>query len=158
MRMGNDREFERVRQGGTPRRVVIAAMLLLACAGCVNTTLLDPLPFFTTTPATLLTTDCGTKGDESALFLCTDINQTVGDPITLTYFVPGVGDTDITLLVYNTRGAVVRTLLRDTTPVHSNTVLWDLTEADGTPVPRGDYRVYFKAGTFTAVEGDVQIF
>jgi hypothetical protein len=161
--MSNDREFARERQGGTPRQGTLAAAVLLAAmvvvySGCVDSTLLDPLPFFETTPATLITTDCGSKGDETGLFICADVNQTLGDPVTLTYFIPGLGETEVTLLVYDTRGTIVRTLLRDTTSVHSAAIVWDLTDAGGAPVPRGDYRVYFKAGTFTAVEGDVQVF
>jgi hypothetical protein len=127
-------------------------------SGCVDTTLLDPLPLFTTTPATLLPTDCTTKGDETQLFLCADINGTVGDPIMFSYFIPGLDDVDVQLVVYDTRGTIVRTLATGTQPAGTSSVTWDLNDDAGVPVPRGDYRVHFQAAGFSAKEGDVQIF
>lgn len=151
-----------MRQGGWPRRLLCACIAALAAlaltSGCIDTTLLDPLPLFTTTPATLLPTDCTTKGDETALFLCADVNATVGDPITFSYFIPGLDDVDVLLVIYDTRGTIVRTLVSGTQPAGTSQVTWDLTDTAGDPAPRGDYRVHFQAGGFNTKEGDVQIF
>jgi hypothetical protein len=157
-----DRNSSRTRQAKTDRlRPCGVGLSVAAClwtlVGCTNSTLLDPPDFFTTTPESMLSENCGGKGEPQEVLLCADSNTSSGDPIALTYYLPADTAT-VRLLIYDTHGQTIRTLVNETEPRGWHTATWNLTDSSNRPVPEGNYRVFLKAGGSDVREGDVTIY
>ena len=65
------------------------------------------------------------------------------------YQLPQPGD--VSLVVYDITGRRIRTLLNDSRPAGSHSVLWDGKDQDGRPVGSGAYVYRLQAGDFVAI-------
>jgi hypothetical protein len=68
---------------------------------------------------------------------------------TIAYSLPTTGDT--TLRIYNTRGQVVKTLVREPMDAGNHSVTWDGTDDSGNPVGSGVYLYRLQRGSLSSM-------
>jgi hypothetical protein len=72
------------------------------------------------------------------------------------------GDAHVRIAVFDSHGALIRTLLNGDEPAtlpgffRTPPIAWDFTFEDGHRVPAGHYRAYFQSGTFISTS-DIQL-
>jgi hypothetical protein len=143
---------------------VLALLCVAAIAGCSADNVNSPLEFF---PGSQRTSweDCGKfGGGGNDIQVCAAmINQagtTTPASYSISFFLPSPGE--VLIAVYDAHGGLVKILLNASEPAtlgpfRTPPIEWDLTDAHGEHVPRGDYRVYMRVGDSFLSSSDVII-
>ena len=134
---------------------VLALFCVAVILGCSADNVDSPLVFFPGSERTSWD-DCGKFGGGGDLVqVCAALinvpNTNVPASYSISFFLPT--PSHVLIEVFDAHGALVKVLLDDSEPAtigpfRTPPVEWDLTNAQGAPVPHGDYRVYMSAGQF----------
>jgi hypothetical protein len=139
------------------------ALACLALVGCSSDGIHERQTFF---PGTTLTSWAACDkftGTSSDIQICAS-NGLLAGATNITYNISFSlpNDAHVRIAVFDSHAALVKVLLDQDEPAtlpgffRSPPVAWDFTDANGTPVPRGDYRLYFKSGDFQS-SSDVEV-
>jgi hypothetical protein len=143
----------------------LALALLIALAGCSSDAVYGPQKFF---PGSNLHSwaDCQKfAGAGPDVQVCAGFTYLSGgldltpQSYVISYYV--ASDEYVRIAVFDSRGARVRILLDQEEPAvdplqNWPTVTWDFTDGAGRRLPPGEYRVYFRAGSFVS-SSDVEV-
>ena len=143
---------------------VLVVLCAIAFVGCSADNVDSPLEFF---PGSQRTSwdDCGKfGGGGNQIQVCAAIINAPGTntpaSYSISFFLPS--PSEVSIVVFDAHGALVKVLLNDQEPAtigpfRTPPVDWDLTDATGTKVKPGDYRVYMKASPTFLSSSDVNI-
>ncbi|MBN1504603.1 MAG: hypothetical protein JW952_06060 [Candidatus Eisenbacteria bacterium] len=132
----------------------------LVCS-CEKENLVEPLEFFDTSNPEKweVCLSCGSELSPVSADapppetenICTGANPTSG-PLCIQYVL--TAETEVSLAVYSPRGRLIKDLVREIQPAGTRYLYWDLTDTEGSAVPDGVYRAYYKAGG-NVIHGDI---
>jgi hypothetical protein len=135
----------------------------LALVGCSSDGIHERQTFFPGSTLTSWSACDKFTGTSDQIQICASNGYLAGSS-TLTYNISFSlpNDEHVRIAVFDSHAALVKVLLDQDEPAtlpgffRTPPVAWDFTDAQGVRVPRGDYRLYFKAGDFQS-SSDVEI-
>jgi len=135
----------------------------LALVGCSSDGIHAPQKFFPGSPLTAWSACSKFTGTSDEVQICASEGLLPGatEPTyNISFSLPN--DAHVYIVVFDSHAALVKVLFDQDEPAtlpgffRQPPIPWDYTDADGVPVPAGDYRLYFKSGSFQS-SSDVEV-